>query len=45
MLLGTASIGALEIGCGGQLAEAPPASGLYFGFDPGGFVEPPRLAA
>jgi hypothetical protein len=44
MLLGTASIGALEIGCGGQLAEAP-ASGLYFGSDPGGFVEIPRLAA
>jgi hypothetical protein len=45
MLLGTASIGALEIGCGGQLAEAPPASALYCGSDPGGFVETPRLAA
>jgi hypothetical protein len=45
MLLGTASIGALEIGCGGQLAEAPPVSALYSGSGAQEFPDSMRLAA
>ena len=45
MLLGTASLGALEIGCGGQLAEAPPDSDLYSEAGSRGFPESARLAA
>jgi hypothetical protein len=45
MLFGTASIGALEIGCGGQLAEAPPVSALYSGSSAQEFPDSVRLAA
>jgi hypothetical protein len=45
MLFGTASIGALEIGCGGQLAEAPPETAQYSENTPRPFLEEVRLAA
>ena len=45
MLLGTASIGALETGCGGQLADALPVSDLYSETGPRRFSDVLRLAA